>query len=1453
MAEVASASVGLIPTFAGGPRKIEQAMGPALDRAGVTGGQQYGQSFAGALMASPAIRQLAAAGGIGAILFAGINRVKAIDTAQAKLRGLGNDAERVDKIMQNALASVKGTAFGLDDAVTVASQLVAAQIPAGQQLESTLKSVANAAAASGSTLSEMGSIYAKVASLNKAQNDSLQQVADRGIPIYQALATQLGVTTEEVFKMASAGRIGFAEFSEAMTSASGTVAAEMGETLQGRVDNLLAAVGRLGAGLAGGSLTQGANTLTTLTKAIDGLTPAATVLGNAAGAVVGALNAVPGPVYASVAAFVALRAVTRTTAFQTIAGQARGLGTALTTVTAITRSSGSAMVGLQAGVAAVTPAARAAGASLLTAFGGPVGLAIAGVSLAVGGLITVWQQGEQAAADQKAAIDELTASLDANTGATTKTTVAAITKDLEGVFPILDKLRINYTGLATAISDGDPEGKVAALREELQALAKSDADVDKPIWDAITEGLNGTKTASDALKGVDEVLANLDAALKASEQSMKAVGDEANTGLAPAFENVGDAVESAFSSINGLAGQTSAIRDLAQSFIDNGNAINTTTSGGIANLGALQATIAAMADNAGDNYGVFVSNVGGLMSYLDSQGINTQNVMGAVRAAVENVAGKRYSIFFDGSQFIAESNQVVKAARATIAAATMVTRAGDLTLNRNTPGFNSAVRALRDFDSTVRQAAQAQTYIGSQFRGVKSAAVGSAKAVKSVGSSIKKTSATAAKAAQKTASDLKKVREELYATARAWLTPSSFTSEAVSLMDRIRESFSDKAIGRGTRNRLIERVKQTDQAMQRVVKNRERLADQIDAASEKLADAVALRNDYRSQIIEGVRDLADISKYSAAEDTVNALREQYQALGDIAKYTASEDAVGALRDQYRALGDLSKFAADTADDTLATLRTQYRALGALSKFAEDVEKTVTETYTQGGREYTVQQVVKQKKNADALIQGLSDQVAAAESFQANVKQLQSLGLNKTTLDEMMSDFLSSGDGSVISELVKGGSSAVAEVNALMGRLGAMAGTAETVSDQQATARKKITDGLKDQLTQAKQFKAAYSKLQNLGLNQTSLADLLGDFTSSGDASQIRALAAGGADAVSSVNYLMSQLSNLAGSTRTVSQEQAATRQAMAAGLREQVAQAKSFKSAYAQLERLGLNETSLSNLMTEFMSNGDASQIKALVAGGKASVGEVNRLMNQLGELGGKTQTIAQKQTATRRAVANGLRDQLAQAKSFKSAYDKLRKAGLNDASLQNLMTDFLSTGDSAQAAAIASGGKATVNEINKLMKDIGGVTGDSKSGWANAVATDMFGAGVSAADGFLKGLQSRDKALNKQYASMAATLLATIRKDLGIRSPSRKMEYLANMTSDGWNQNLHLDPVSPDVAVPDPMTRAGLADGSGLVVYVENPWTGEQVHAHTVQVARGEMDAQSSARALTLRGGRRT
>lgn len=282
--EIANAYVALQVKMPGAARDIAVELGkaaPATSSVGRDIGSSIISGVGSVLKAGVVGVGTVAGAALGTALFKGFQRLDAIDTARAKLTGLGNDAGVVKDVMANALAAVKGTAFGLGDASTVAAQLVAAQIKPGQQLEGVLKSVANSAAAAGVGIGEMGSIYAKVASVGKAQNDSLQQVAQRGIPIYQALATQLGVSTDEIFKMASEGKIGFDQFQSAMTQAAGTVATEMGNTISGSWANFTASLGRIGAGLMSGLFPKIAPAIQAMTKALGPLEEIAAEVGTA--------------------------------------------------------------------------------------------------------------------------------------------------------------------------------------------------------------------------------------------------------------------------------------------------------------------------------------------------------------------------------------------------------------------------------------------------------------------------------------------------------------------------------------------------------------------------------------------------------------------------------------------------------------------------------------------------------------------------------------------------------------------------------------------------------------------------------------------------------------------------------------------------------------------------------------------------------------------------------------------------------------------------------------------------------------------------------------------------------------------------------------------------------------------------------------------------------------------
>lgn len=225
--------------------------------------------------------------GTGTALTAGFSRLNAIDTASAKLRGLGNDAKSVDAIMANATASVKGTSFGLGEAATVAASAVAAGIKPGEQLETMLKGVANVAAATGGTMEETGSVFNKVAATGKAYTDNINQLSDRGLPIWQALADKLGVTTDEVREMASKGKIDFQTFSDAAASAAGTVATEMGTTVPGAFANLKASIGRIGANLLDGVFGKLGPLIQAATKALGPMEDMAKGLGSAIGDVLG--------------------------------------------------------------------------------------------------------------------------------------------------------------------------------------------------------------------------------------------------------------------------------------------------------------------------------------------------------------------------------------------------------------------------------------------------------------------------------------------------------------------------------------------------------------------------------------------------------------------------------------------------------------------------------------------------------------------------------------------------------------------------------------------------------------------------------------------------------------------------------------------------------------------------------------------------------------------------------------------------------------------------------------------------------------------------------------------------------------------------------------------------------------------------------------------------------------
>ena len=191
------------------------------------------------------------------IISKGWTRVTELDAAKAKLSGLGNSVEDIQLISQNASDAVTGTAYTLNEAVTAAAAAVAAGMKPGEQLKQYLTDIADVAGISGRSMGEIGSIMNNVVTTGKAQNDTLKELAYRGLPIYTWLAKTLETSEESITEMAKKGEIGIDALQATIQENIAGAAQEMGDkTILGVIANINAAYGKLGEAIIGAASEQ---------------------------------------------------------------------------------------------------------------------------------------------------------------------------------------------------------------------------------------------------------------------------------------------------------------------------------------------------------------------------------------------------------------------------------------------------------------------------------------------------------------------------------------------------------------------------------------------------------------------------------------------------------------------------------------------------------------------------------------------------------------------------------------------------------------------------------------------------------------------------------------------------------------------------------------------------------------------------------------------------------------------------------------------------------------------------------------------------------------------------------------------------------------------------------------------------------------------------------------------
>lgn len=150
---------------------------------------------------------------------------------------LGIKMEQTRKSLQTMLGSVRlgnailaklnkfanWTPFTNDRVIAAGKTLMGFGVRA-QEVSDVLKMVGDVASGSGKDFNELSMIFGKVFSKGKAQAEELNQMSEAGIPIIKTLSEMYGKTGEEIYDMASKGKIGSAD----VTAAFRTMTAEGG-------------------------------------------------------------------------------------------------------------------------------------------------------------------------------------------------------------------------------------------------------------------------------------------------------------------------------------------------------------------------------------------------------------------------------------------------------------------------------------------------------------------------------------------------------------------------------------------------------------------------------------------------------------------------------------------------------------------------------------------------------------------------------------------------------------------------------------------------------------------------------------------------------------------------------------------------------------------------------------------------------------------------------------------------------------------------------------------------------------------------------------------------------------------------------------------------------------------------------------------------------------------------
>ena len=147
----------------------------------------------------------------------------------------------------------------------------------------------------------------------------------------------------------------------------------------------------------------------------------------------------------------------------------------------------------------------------------------------------------------------------------------------------------------------------------------------------------------------------------------------------------------------------------------------------------------------------------------------------------------------------------------------------------------------------------------------------------------------------------------------------------------------------------------------------------------------------------------------------------------------------------------------------------------------------------------------------------------------------------------------------------------------------------------------------------------------------------------------------------------------------------------------------------------------------------------------------------------------------TSQDVLNNMASEVSKSLTFSTQLQELKKRGLSADLLEQIAAAGVDQGG-ATAAALVGASDSTIKQLNSMQSQVK----KSANAAGSAVSDAMYGAGIRATEGLIKGLEKKKKAIENVMMSIAKGMEKAIKKALGIKSPSTVMAQLGDYTALG-------------------------------------------------------------------------